>query len=93
MCQAYDGEYRAVVAGENFAARLGFAAALAGHSSVAPWPYTGDGDWQHGYDCFAARILPWGVESALHGDGRAAARLLFQTTGKLTPELTALLKT
>ena len=67
MCQAYEAEYTSIVRGENRATIAGFKAAQNGeekrrnpHSSKYDG-YNYDA-WNHGFDCFKERLLPWAIE-------------------------------
>src|SRR3989338_16359 len=65
MCQAYDGEARAAVSGENALTLRGFAAAFVGK----PNPYSQCSGyevdaWTHGWRCFHEGLLPSAVKQA-----------------------------
>ncbi|MDO8504283.1 MAG: hypothetical protein Q7S36_00320 [Candidatus Liptonbacteria bacterium] len=100
MCQAYDGEWASITASENFAVIKGFAAARKGlPKSANPHAKFGKYDreaWDHGWDCFHERILPWALERHYHLQGRIPdaqkARKQFELTGKVPAELERFLR-
>ena len=88
MCQAHDGEYRAIVSTENRYSIHGFVSALASKERACPGPASqgAASAWYHGYDCALLRgersLLPWGVELCLGGtgsDGRDKIRMQWDT--------------
>lgn len=96
MCQAYDAERAVILAKENLATLRGFAAArLARQKSENPYHQKGEmysfDAWNHGWNCWWERILPWALEKTYHSRGDYAgaqqARFSFEKTGKLPEEL------
>lgn len=98
MCQAYEAEYNAIVAGENFSTREGFAAAANGGKlgdNPCPWSIYEGQAWYHGFACWYQGILPWAVESRYirdkfiaegkspYGGEAQQVRLDFSKTGEL----------
>jgi hypothetical protein len=67
MCQAYEGERRAIVAGENIASVKGFAAAHANKPKSAnphksPFCKYQHDAWNHGWESYKEGHFPWGLE-------------------------------
>lgn len=100
MCQAYDGERASIVASENRATIEGFTAARKGlPKSANPHTKFGKYDsdaWDHGWDCWRHKILPWALERVFHLEGKIPdainAREQFESTGKVHAELERLIK-
>ncbi|MBI2023064.1 hypothetical protein HYT01_00680 [Candidatus Giovannonibacteria bacterium] len=94
MCQAYEAERNFIVSGEHYNTIQGFAAAYRGEpKSVNPHNKYGilkyDYDriaWDHGWDCWHVRLLPYALELKLdNGGGRVCFKASeeFKKTGKL----------
>ena len=65
MCEYYETERRFMVDSENRASREGYEAAQRGNRAN---PYSGPflksmhASWEHGWNCWKAGLVPWGVE-------------------------------
>lgn len=65
MCQAYEGERAAIVAGEEHAQIKGFAAARFGvseNSNPYTWCKYDKAAWDLGWGCWQEGLLPWALE-------------------------------
>lgn len=74
MCQAYEGERASIVMSENQATIAGFVAARKGlpksanpHAPI--WRYDREA-WDHGWNCWQIKILPWALAQELRKNGK-----------------------
>lgn len=90
MCQAYEGERAAIVAGENYATKQGFKAAATGgklEDNPDKWSIYSGNAWYHGFACWMSGLLPWAIERELErGTGQRTANT-FRQTGELPTSL------
>jgi len=93
MCQAYDGERASIITGENYATIEGFAAARKGlPKSANPHREFGMYDreaWDHGWDCWHHKILPWALERVYHLEGKISEAIEAKKRFELTKEFPA----
>lgn len=74
MCQVYESERASIVRGENQATIAGFVAALKNlpksknpHDSFREYDRKA---WDHGWNCWQIKILPWALAQILRKDGK-----------------------
>lgn len=87
MCQAYEAEHNYIVQGEHRATTEGFRAAFHGELQTTN-PYGGfetynRNAWDHGYRCYAEKILPWPIAKRFDYDTRKYIEQTFEASGKL----------
>ncbi len=94
MCQAYEGERAAIVAGEDHATIKGFAAARNGMSQESnpyAWSKYDGKAWDLGWGCWQEGLLPWSLEKIYRENADLpevyAAVQDFKVLGKLPLEL------
>lgn len=99
MCQAYEAERNFIVHGEHFNTIKGFAAARNGEPKKSnpngQYSKYDRESWDHGWDCWHARILPYALELKLENkDGwtRFRASQEFKETGTLPKPLEQILE-